>query len=73
MSDTVKIRLWGQPAHVARAAAWLRQRLDVIEESRDYRDRKGERVRRYLVARVLDADEESHPARGAAMGQEARL
>ncbi len=73
MSDTVKIRLWGQPAHIARTAVWLRQRLDVIEESRDYRDRNGGRVRRYLEARVLGADEKSHPARGIAVDQERRF
>jgi hypothetical protein len=59
MNDTVKIRLWGHPTHVARAAARLRQRLDVVEESRDYRDRNGGRIRRYLVARALDEDGKS--------------
>jgi hypothetical protein len=53
VSKTIKVRLWGLPAHVAQAAAWLRaQGLDVVEESRDYGDRNGERVRRYLTVQV---------------------
>ncbi|MGD9101545.1 MAG: hypothetical protein PVF45_13770 [Anaerolineae bacterium] len=57
--NTIKVRLWGLPAHVAQMAAWLRaQGLDVVEESRDYRDRDGERVRRYLTVQVPGRDGE---------------
>jgi hypothetical protein len=51
--NTIKIRLWGLPADVSRTAARLRDAgLNVIEESHDYRDREGERVRRYLTVQV---------------------
>jgi hypothetical protein len=57
--NTIKIRLWGLPVHIAQTAAWLRiQGLDVIEESRDYRDRDGEQVRRYLTVQVPGGDGE---------------
>jgi hypothetical protein len=55
--DTIKIRLWGLPAHVAQTAAWLRaQGLSVVRESRDYGDRDGEWVRRYLTVQVPGGD-----------------
>jgi hypothetical protein len=48
----VRIRLSGDPAAVQRAAALIRERLQVEAESPDYPNRHEAGVRRYLSARL---------------------
>ena len=51
----VKVRLTGKTDEVERVVDLLRDALSIESESRDYRDRNGDGVRRYLDVSLAEA------------------
>ena len=56
----VKVRLTGKPHEVERVVGVLREVLKVEDESRDYRNRNGGGVRRYLEVSLAEAAADPH-------------